>query len=79
MGNSRTLTALATCLVLLLLTFATAARRDRSDAFIGYKERDSEIECKDALGDVVCSSYKEAGMCNTGYIKSSCKRSCAAC
>lgn len=62
-------------LAITLLPVAAAVPRDRSDAFIGYREE----RCIDDMGSEVCAAYKDAGMCATGYIRDSCKKACSAC
>ena len=77
MRNLVTFKLVVTCLLIAHTgPHCTASRRDRSDAFIGYQE---VSECKDDMGQAVCESYKDAGMCRTGYIKTSCRKSCEAC
>ena len=61
---------------LLLLTSTSAS--SRNGAFVGYKEASSP-PCVDDMDSAICISYAESGMCRTGYVASSCKKTCKEC
>ena len=59
--------------LLLLLTICFAliksswAISKRSEAFVGYTERDAQSSlCSDKMDFEICASYKKSGMCKTG-------------